>query len=139
MSPRTQRKLTYTNILILTIVGLITLLLGLAYFSKQATTKDLVAHQGDLTLIDDPRLSGLGEIRVEHLCDSGNTVFDSLIKTADSVQFREYTFGKRITSINTVAQTNTKVWVYSVDGVEVSVSPEKYVCKGGEAVVWELK
>ncbi len=76
---------------------------------------------------------------INYLCSAGETVFEGLQSNASDVQFKQYSFGKLVTSINGQEQGDNKYWLYKVDQKEASSSADTYRCKGGEQIFWELK
>lgn len=75
---------------------------------------------------------------ISYKCQKGETAFERLEKEKD-IKYEESSFGKFITSIDSIEQGGGKYWLYTVDGKEATVSADQYKCLNEEEVRWELK
>lgn len=76
---------------------------------------------------------------------SGNvyaqTAYEALEKLSKdnnlSVEIKQYKFGKMVTGIGTVANSQDKSWLYFVNGQAAQIAADRYVVHPGDAVEWK--
>lgn len=65
------------------------------------------------------------------------SVFEMLQRIAD-VEYQEYPgVGVYVTSIDNKAATESKWWIYQVNGVYPNVAADKYIVTDGDNIVWK--
>lgn len=65
------------------------------------------------------------------------SVFEVVRKIAD-VEYQEYPgIGVYVTSIDNKAATETKWWLYQVNGVYPNIAADKYIVTDGDNIVWK--
>lgn len=102
------------------------------YFFKQTQIKGEILNKPEEVVANEQK------VMVSYSCEEGKSVFD-LLSSKENVEANDGSFGKFVSEINGVSQGNGKYWLYTVDGQEATVGASAYICKGGEAIIWELK
>jgi len=76
---------------------------------------------------------------IAYSCSKNETALSALQKANHTVEIKQYSFGKVVTSIDGQVQGNNKYWSFAVNGKDAAVGAEAYKCKGTENISWELK
>ena len=123
--------LKYRHLLIAVAVILL-LFGGFFYFSWYTQQKN--------TILSEKNIDGEPDLKKKfgYTCEVGKSAFEVLDERYNVVS-SESSFGKLVTVINGVSQTNGKYWLYSIDGKEATVGASAYTCQGEERIEWELK
>lgn len=88
-----------------------------------------------------PKKTAIVELKnkISYPCIKDKTAFDSLTVSGNTMEFKESSYGKMITSINGLTQTEGKYWQYSINDQSAQVGADAYKCQGSEIITWELK
>lgn len=77
--------------------------------------------------------------KISYPCLKDKTALDSLTANGNTMEFQESSYGKMVTSINGLTQTDGKYWQYLINDQSAQVGADAYKCQGGETIIWELK
>ncbi|MCX6812821.1 MAG: DUF4430 domain-containing protein [Candidatus Berkelbacteria bacterium] len=75
---------------------------------------------------------------VEYDGEDGKTVFQ-ILKDKYQVDSTDSSAGVLVNAIGSVKNTSTLFWLYSVNGVDATVSADHYFTKNDDKVKWEYK
>ncbi len=77
-------------------------------------------------------------IQISYKGEGGVNAFKLLQKHA-AVQYKKYSFGDLVTSINGVKGDGPKYWTLYVNGKESNVGASDYVTKSSDTITWKLQ
>jgi hypothetical protein len=77
--------------------------------------------------------------KISYPCLKDKTALDSLTANGNTMEFQQSSYGKMITSINGLTQSNGKYWQYSINNQSAQIGADAYKCQGSETITWELK
>jgi len=60
----------------------------------------------------------------------------TLLQAGHRVEVKQYSFGPLVTSIDGLANTASKAWLFYVNGAEASVGAKDYVSKSSDRLEW---
>lgn len=76
---------------------------------------------------------------INYKCEKDKTAFELLEKNSESVETKDYSFGRLVTSINDIkGGTDGKYWTYFIDDKSATVSADNYKCADSEKVEWKF-
>lgn len=76
---------------------------------------------------------------INYKCQKDQTAFDLLKKNSQSVETKDYSFGKLVIAIDGVkGGTDGKYWAYFIDDKSATVSADNYKCQNNEKVEWKF-
>lgn len=76
---------------------------------------------------------------INYKCEKDKTAFDLLKKNSKSVETKDYSFGRLVTSINDIKGGQSgKYWTYFIDDKSATVSADNYKCQNNEKVEWKF-
>ncbi len=117
-----------TIILVVIAVILVTGVVGGIYYKKSHAEKKTNVTTVAIT---DPNV-------VEFTSKEGQTALEVLKANAE-VNYTNSSSGALVNEVNGIKNSDTKFWIYSVNGVDGTVAADKYICKNGDVVKWEYK
>lgn len=132
---------------------LITLILGLLFFGFWYLSR-LSRTQTPNISTPIPSSNSITKFQIEQKIDfgglspqeikeveviEGESVFDVISKNAQ-IEFKEYSFGKLIESINGVKnETDNKYWIFYINSEESKVGATEYLLKPNDKIEWRFK
>lgn len=79
-----------------------------------------------------------GEI-ITYKCEKGKTAFDLLQNNSETVETKDYSFGKLVVAIDSVkGGTDGKYWTYFIDDKSATGSADNYKCIDSERIEWRF-
>ena len=76
---------------------------------------------------------------INYRCEKDKTAFELLEKNSESVETKDYSFGRLVTAINNIkGGTDGKYWTYFIDDKSATVSADNYKCVDSEKVEWRF-
>ena len=76
---------------------------------------------------------------INYKCEKDQTAFDLLKKNSESVETKDYSFGRLVTAINDVkGGAEGKYWTYFIDDKSATTSADNYKCVDSERIEWRF-
>ena len=76
---------------------------------------------------------------INYKCEKNQTALDLLKKNSESVETKDYSFGRLVTSINDIkGGTSGKYWTYFIDDRSATTSADNYKCVDSERIEWRF-
>lgn len=69
----------------------------------------------------------------------GDTAYDMLANSGLSFSHKEFSFGKQVTGINGINQTDDMFWIYYVNDQQATVGADGYVLQPEDVITWKLE
>ena len=76
---------------------------------------------------------------INYKCEKDQTAFDLLRKNSESVETKDYSFGRLVTAINGIKSgADGKYWTYFIDDKSATSSADNYKCVDSERIEWRF-
>ncbi len=111
------------------------LLLTLAGCGQQAEDQ---SQQKSSSVEDIPRGTYVDSVVIELAGIDSQTVFD-LLKDGHEVAYKSSAMGVFVTAIDSIENSASAYWIYSVNDSVPQVACDKYVTKSGDVVKWHFQ
>jgi hypothetical protein len=112
---------------ILAVIGIIVLLLIVAYFVNKIQPKT----------INKP--AAVANVKTfSYDCPAGKNALDAL-KSKAEVTTQDSSVGVYVSSINNIEESDGNYWLYYINDQPGTISPDKYNCASGDKVEWRLE
>jgi uncharacterized membrane protein len=127
-----KKFLTFLIIVVIIAAGIV----GGVYYKKSHANKQ---NQETTTAeVAEPSVEATDPNVIEVNAINGQSVLDAL-KVNNQVDYTDSSNGALVNAINSINNSDTKFWTYTVNGTEGTVAADKYICKDGDQIVWEYK